>query len=41
MFAIGTQKIFARVRLDIPDVTMEEIEEATMQNIPYMGGPRQ
>jgi hypothetical protein len=40
VLAIGPHEIFPRVRLKIPDVTVEEIEEAIMQSVPYMGGPR-
>jgi hypothetical protein len=38
--AISAPAIFELVRLTIPDVTLDEIGDTIMQNLPYMGGPR-
>jgi hypothetical protein len=41
MLAISTRAILERVRLTIANVTLDEIEDIVMNNLPYMGGPRQ
>jgi hypothetical protein len=41
MLAISDLTIFERVRLTIPNVTLEEVQDAIMQSLPYMGGRRQ
>jgi len=41
MLAISAHAIFERVRLTIPNVTLDEIEDTIMQSVPYMGGPPQ
>jgi hypothetical protein len=41
MLAISALAIFERVRLTIPNVTLEEVQDAIMQSLPYMGGRRQ
>jgi hypothetical protein len=40
MLAIRSRAIFERVRLSIPNVTIEEVQDAIMESLPYMG-PRQ
>jgi len=41
MLAIRALAIFERVRLTIPNVTLEEIQDTIMQSLPYKGGRRQ
>jgi hypothetical protein len=41
MLAISTLAIFELVRLTIPDITPDEVENTIVQSLPYMGGPRQ
>jgi hypothetical protein len=41
MLAISAFAIFELVRLTIPDVTPDEVQDAVMQSLPYMGGRRQ
>jgi len=41
MLAIRSRAIFERVRLTIPHVTVEEVQDAIMKSLPDMGGPRQ
>jgi hypothetical protein len=41
MLAISSPAIFGLVRRRIPDVTLDEVEEAIMQSFTYLGGPRQ
>jgi hypothetical protein len=37
MLAISSRAIFERVRLTIPNVTLEEVQDTIMQSLPYMG----
>jgi hypothetical protein len=41
MLAIRALAIFERVRLTIPNVTLEEVQATIVQSLPYMGGRRQ
>ena len=41
MLAISSRAIFERVRLTIPNVTLEEVQDTIMQSLPYKGGRRQ
>jgi hypothetical protein len=41
MLAIRALDIFERVRLTIPNVTLEEVQATIVQSLPYMGGRRQ
>jgi hypothetical protein len=41
MLAIGALAIFELVRLTIPNVTPDEVQDTIMQSLPYMGGQRQ
>ena len=41
MLAISALAILERVRLTIPNVTLEEVQDAITQSLPYMGGRRQ
>jgi hypothetical protein len=41
MLAISAFAIFELVRLTIPNVTPDEVQDAVMQSLPYMGGRRQ
>jgi hypothetical protein len=41
MLAISALAVFERVRLTIPNVTLEEVQDAIIQSLPYMGGRRQ
>ena len=41
MIAIGALAIFELVRLTVPDVTPDEVENTLMHSLPYMGGRRQ
>ena len=41
MLLISLRAIFERVRLTIPNVTLEEIQDTIMQSLPYKGGRRQ
>src|SRR5262249_3453326 len=41
MLAISALAIFELVRLTIPNVTPDEIQDAIVQSLPYMGGRRQ
>jgi hypothetical protein len=40
MLAIGSPAIFEVVRTTIPDVTLDEIQEAIMRSLPCIGGTR-
>jgi hypothetical protein len=41
MLAISALAIFELVRLTIPNVTPDEVQDAIMQTLPHMGGHRQ
>lgn len=41
MLAISALAIFELVRVTIPNVTPDEVQDAIMQTLPYMGGHRQ
>jgi hypothetical protein len=41
MIAISALAIFELVRLTVPDVTPDEVENTIMHSLPYMGGRRQ
>jgi len=41
MLLISSRAIFERVRLTIPNVTLEEVQDTIMQSLPYKGGRRQ
>src|SRR5262249_36500075 len=41
MLAISRLVIFELVRLTIPNVTLDEVQDAIVQSLPYMGGLRQ
>src|SRR5262245_2429493 len=41
MLAISAFAIFELVRLTIPNVTPDEVQDTIMQSLPYMGGQRQ
>jgi hypothetical protein len=41
MVAIRSLAIFERIRLTIPNVTLQEVQDAIIQNLPYIGGGRQ
>jgi len=41
MIAIGALAIFELVRLTVPDVTPDEVENTITHSLPYMGGRRQ
>jgi hypothetical protein len=41
MLAISSRAIFERVRLTIPNVALEEVQDTIMQSLPYKGGRRQ
>jgi hypothetical protein len=41
MLAISALAIFELVRLTIPNVTPDEVQDTIMQSLPYMGGQRQ
>jgi hypothetical protein len=41
MLAISAFAIFELVRLTIPNVTLNEVQDTIMQSLPYMGGQRQ
>src|SRR5215831_7891856 len=41
MLAISSRAIFERVRLTIPNVTLEEVQNTIMQSLPYKGGWQQ
>jgi hypothetical protein len=38
MLAISSDQIFARVRLDFPDLTLDEIAEVIMRSLPHITG---
>jgi hypothetical protein len=41
MLAISSRAIFERVRLTIPNVRLEEVQNTIMQSLSYKGGRRQ